>query len=383
MTLIVPIGPQHPALKEPAYFRFEVKGEEITDVDVRLGYNHKGIEEAFSRRNYKHNIYLSERICGICNVVHSTTYTQTVEQLAGIEPPERAKYIRTIILELERIHSHLLWVGVAAHLIGFNTLWMLAWRDREYSLDLKDLVSGSRVHSATNAIGGVRRDVRPEHIPKILRGLDKLEKATKYYVDLCTSDRTIRARCVDVGVLSRDDALKLCAVGPTARASGVDVDLRRDDPYAAYEDLSFEVAVEKGCDVFARVVVRLRETLESIRITRQAVEKLPKGPIRTDVDLKIPPNETVKHCEAPRGELLYYIRSNGTDIPERVRVRTPSYANYLSFKTMYIGGTIAEIPIVMGSVDPCFACCDRITLVDSRTGKEYTKTLEELKRWRR
>ena len=217
MTLIIPIGPQHPTLKEPSYFRFEVKGEEIVDVDIRLGYCHKGIEEAFSRRNYKHNIYLSERICGICNVVHSTTYCQAVEQLAGIEPPERAKYIRTIILELERVHSHLLWLGVAAHLIGFNTLWMLSWRDRELALDLKDIISGGRVHSATNTIGGVRRDVKREYIPKITSVLDKLEKQTKHYIDICLSDRTILARCANVGVLSKADALKLCAVGPHVR----------------------------------------------------------------------------------------------------------------------------------------------------------------------
>lgn len=380
MTFVLPIGPQHPSLKEPEFFRFEIKGEEIVDVDIYLGYAHRGIEEAFSRRDYKHNIYLSERICGICNVVHSTTYCQTVEQLAGVDPPERAKYIRAIIMELERIHSHLLWLGVAAHQIGFNTLFMLAWRDREYVMDMRELISGGRVHSATNTIGGVRRDVKPEHVPTILRGLEKLEQSTKYYIDLFGSDRTILARCANVGVLTKEDAIKFCAVGPVARASGVKADIRTDDPYGVYDTLSFDVVTEREGDVLAKGMIRLREILESIRIVRQALKEMPSGPIRTRVSLEIPPNETVEHTEAPRGELFYYIRSNGTDKPERVRVRTPTYGNFASMKQMFVGGTVAEIPIVMWSIDPCFGCNDRVTLVDSRTGKARVLKLDELRR---
>lgn len=381
MTFIVPIGPQHPALKEPEFFRFEVKGEEIVDVDIRLGYAHRGIEEALSRRNYKHSIYLAERICGICNVVHSTTYCQAVEQLAGIEPPERAKYIRAIIMELERIHSHLLWLGVAAHQIGFNTLFMLAWRDREYVMDLRELISGSRVHSATNNIGGVRRDVKKEHVPTILRGLDKLEKSTKYYVGLWRSDRTILARCRGVGVLSREDAVKFCTVGPVARASGLDGDIRKDDTYGAYGAFTFDVITEDAGDVWAKGMVRLREILESIKIIRQALNSLPSGPVRASVEIEIPPNEVVERTEAPRGELLYYIRSNGTDTPERVRIRTPTYGNFASAKSMFVGGTVADIPIVIWGIDPCFGCNDRVAIVDSRTGGTQHVTLEELKRW--
>ncbi|MDI6643233.1 MAG: nickel-dependent hydrogenase large subunit [Candidatus Hodarchaeaceae archaeon] len=383
MTFVVPVGPQHPMLKEPEFFRFEVKGEEIVGVDIRLGYAHRGIEEALSRRSYKHNVYLCERICGICNVVHSTTYCQTVEQLAGVEPPERAKYIRAILMELERIHSHLLWLGVAAHQIGFNTLFMLAWRDREYVMDLRELISGGRVHSAMNTIGGVRRDVRSEHVPTMLRGLDKLEQSARYYTDLWGSDRTILARCTNVGVLSKDDAIKFCAVGPLARASDVKVDIRKDDPYGAYGALSFNVITEQEGDVWAKGMVRLREILESIKIVRQALKELPSGPVRTPVELKIPPNETVERTEAPRGELIYYIRSNGTDTPERVRVRTPTYGNFASMKSMFAGGTVAEIPIVMWSIDPCFGCNDRITLVDSHTGKARVVSFDELRRWKK
>ena len=379
MTFVVPIGPQHPALKEPEYFRFEVKGEEIIDLHVRLGYIHRGIERALQERSYLHNIYLSERICGICNVAHTTAYCQTIEQLGNIEVPDRARFIRTILCELERIHSHLLWAGVAAHEIGFNTLFMLFWRDRELVLDLKEMISGNRQTSASNTLGGVRRDVKPEYVPTMLRVLDKLEKGTKYYIDVCTSDRTILARCTGVGVLTKEDARKLCIVGPTTRASGVDVDVRRDDPYAAYDEISFKVIIEREGDVLAKVVVRLREILESIHIIRQAIKALPKGPLRTKVAPKIEPNEAFGRIEAPRGELVYYAVSNGTDKPERIRVRPPTYANIPSFKPMFIGGTVAEIPIVMASIDPCFACTDRVTLVDSRTGKARVVSFDELR----
>ena len=382
MTFVVPIGPQHPALKEPVYVRFETKGEEIVDLDVRLGYVHRGIERALQGRSYLHNIYLCERICGICNIAHTATYCQTIERLAGIEIPDRARFIRTILCELERIHSHMLWAGVAAHEIGFDTLFMFFWRDRELVLDLREMISGNRQTSASNTLGGVRRDVKPEYVPKILRTLEKLEKATKQYINLCTSDRTILARCAGIGVLPKDDAKKLCAVGPTARASGVDVDLRRDDPYDAYDEISFDVITESDGDVLAKVIVRLREILESIQIIRQAVKALPKGPLRVKITPKIEPNEAVGRVEAPRGELLYYAISNGTEKPERVRLRAPTYANIPSFKPMFVGGTIAEIPIVLASIDPCFSCSDRVALVDSHTGKTRVLSLKELRRWK-
>jgi len=383
MTLIVPIGPQHPALKEPENFMFEVKGEEIVDVNIRLGYAHRGIEETLARRNYKYNIYLAERICGICNVVHSTTYCQAVEQLAGIEPPERAKYIRALIMEFERIHSHLLWLGVAAHEIGFDTLFMLAMRDREYIMDLRELISGGRVHSGTNTIGGVRRDVRREQVPVVLRGLDKLEESNKYYLKLFQNDRSIIARCANLGVLNKEDAIKYSTVGPIARASGVKWDLRVDDPYGAYPKLSFDVITEDGGDVLARGMVRLREIIESIKICRQVLKEMPNGPVRVPVDIEIPPNETVERTEAPRGELIYYLRSNGSDVPERVRVRTPTYGSFAALKSMFTGGTVAEIPIVLWSIDPCFACNDRVTLVDPKTGMVSKLTLDEIRRLRR
>jgi NADH-quinone oxidoreductase subunit D len=383
MTFVVPVGPQHPALLEPEHFRFEVRGEEIVNVRIRLGYMHRGIERGLMDRTYHQGLYLAERICGICSHSHNLCFSQTVEKLAGVEVPDRARYIRTIIAELERIHSHLLWAGVAAHEIGFITLFMLFWRDREHVQDLLEMISGNRCYYSMCAIGGVRRDIRPEHLPKIGRGLKALEKATKHYVSVATSDRTVLARCEKVGVLSKRDARDLCAVGPHARASGVDMDMRRDDPYAAYDEIPFEVVTQREGDVFARVVVRLREVLESISIIRHALDQMPEGPIRTRVGAKIAPNEATVRVEAPRGELLHFGISNGTEKPERWRVRTPTYANMPSLVPMFVGGTIAEIPIVLASIDPCMCCTDRVTVVDATTGKSRVLTMEELRRMAR
>jgi len=383
MTFVVPVGPQHPALLEPEHFRFEVRGEEIIDVKIRLGYMHRGIERGLMDRTYHQGLYLAERICGICSHAHNLCFSQTVERLAGVEIPDRARYIRTIVAELERIHSHLLWAGVAAHEIGFITLFMLFWRDREHVQDLLEMISGNRCYYSMCAIGGTRRDMRPEHLPKIDRGLKVLEKATKHYVDVATSDRTILARCENIGVLTKQDARNFCAVGPHARASGVDVDMRRDDPYAAYAEIPFGVVTQSEGDVFARVVVRLREVLEAIGIIRHALDKMPTGPIRTRVRAKIPPNEATSRVEAPRGELLHFGISNGTEKPERWRVRPPTYANIPSLVPMFVGGTIAEIPIVLASIDPCMCCTDRVTIVDVTTGKSKILTMEELRRMAR
>ncbi len=379
MSFVIPLGPQHPALEEPEHFRIEVKGEEIVDVDIRLGYVHRGIEEALSKRTYMHGLFLAQRVCGICPVSHSMAYLRSVEEIAGIECPDRARYIRTIGAELERIHSHLLFAGIAAHEIGFTTLFMLFWRDRELVLDLREMLWGNRVHSSETTIGGVRWDIKPNQVPKVLRNLATLRKEVEHYIDVVASDRTILARCANVGILTKQMARELCAVGPTTRASGVNWDIRRDDPYAAYDEVPFKVITERDGDVLAKVLVRLREILESIRIIRHALDAMPGGPLRTEFRGRVQEGEATGRAEANRGELLYYILSKGGDKPERVRIRTPTYANIPTLKPMLVGGTIAEVPIVLASIDPCFACTDRVTVIDRRTGKSRVMTKAELR----
>ncbi|MCK9604084.1 MAG: nickel-dependent hydrogenase large subunit, partial [Candidatus Omnitrophica bacterium] len=248
----IPIGPQHPALKEPESFSVALKGERIMGFDIRLGYNHRGIEKACEERTYTQDVYLIERICGICSHSHSTCFVQAVEEIAAVQVPKRALYIRTLIAELERIHSHLLWLGVAGHEIGFDTLLMYTWRDREVVMDILATLTGNRVNYGMNTIGGVRRDISKEQMQEVLKGIDILEERTKYYIEVATEETTIIKRLSGVGVLYYDEAVKLDAVGPTARASGVDRDVRRDDPYAAYAEMNFKVITDDHSDVYGR-----------------------------------------------------------------------------------------------------------------------------------
>jgi NADH-quinone oxidoreductase subunit D len=303
--------------------------------------------------------------------------------LLEVEAPPRARFIRVIMHELERIHSHMLWVGVAAHEVGFDTLFYYTWRDREVVMDLLELISGNRVNYAMNTIGGVRRDISPAVADRIRRGLNILEERMRVYRGVCTSERTILKRALGVGVLKPADAVALCAVGPTLRASGVRRDVRADDPYQAYDEIPFHVVTSDGCDVVARVLVRIDETLESINIIRYALDHLPSGPIRLKLPLTVPRNEAVSRVEAQRGEDIHYIRSNGTDRPERLKVRAPTLGNILSVCRMLTGGYVADIPIVLAAIDPCFSCTARSVFVDVNTGRRWVWTEEQLRRYSR
>lgn len=367
----IPVGPQHPALKEPASFNLTLEGERIIDAEVKLGYNHRGIEKACESRNYIQCIYLIERICGICSHSHSTCFVQTVEEVAGVEAPPRAQYIRTIIGELERVHSHLLWLGVAGHEVGFDTLFMYAWRDREAVMDLLALISGNRVNYGINTIGGVRRDINPEQGQKILSALNLLTARTEYYIKAATGEPTFMGRLAGVGKLPAEVAMSLGAVGPTARGSGIARDIRKDDPYAAYRNLTVNVITDNHSDVLGRTIVRVFELLESYKMLRFLVENLPDGPLTVKVPRKIPAGEAVTRYEAPRGEDIHYIRANGTDMPERVKVRAPTLANLASIRESLRGGFLADFPIVVAAIDPCFSCTDRAIQVVNGKHTDY------------
>jgi NADH-quinone oxidoreductase subunit D len=358
----IPIGPQHPSLKEPESFNITLDGEHIVCMNVKLGYNHRGIEKACEERTYIQDIYLVERICGICSHSHSSAFVQAVEEIAGLQVPKRGLYIRTLIGELERLHSHLLWLGVAGHEIGFDTLLMYSWRDREIVMDLLAMLTGNRVNYGINTFGGVRRDVTQEQINDILKGVDALEERTKYYIQLATEDVTLMQRLSTVGTLSHDDAIKLGAVGPTGRASSVDRDVRRDDPYAAYGDVEFKVVTDTHNDVYGRTLVRVGELMESYKIIRQLLKKMPEGPVAVKAPRKMPVGEAISRYEAPRGEDVHFVKSNGTDKPERVKVRAPTLANVQAVSKMLENGYLADVPIVIAAIDPCFSCTDRMTI---------------------
>ncbi|MFC1453756.1 nickel-dependent hydrogenase large subunit [Verrucomicrobiota bacterium] len=371
----IPIGPQHPALKEPAGFQLVLEGERIYEASVRLGYNHRGVEKACEQRTYIQDIYLLERVCGICSHSHTSAFVQAVEEIAGLQIPPRASYIRTLIAELERVHSHLLWLGVAGHEVGFDTLLMYTWRDREIVMDILAAISGNRVNYGMNTIGGVRRDVSAEQMADIGKALDAFEERTKYYIQVATEESTLIARLSKVGYLSNADALKLGTIGPTGRASGVDTDTRRDDPYAAYSDLDFKVITDDHCDVYGRVLVRVGELMETYKMIRQIIKQMPEGPITVKAPRKIPAGEAFSRYEAPRGEDVHYVRANGSDKPERVKVRAPTLANLSSVAKMMENNNLADAPIIIAAIDPCFSCTDR-ALVLKESGKKGRRAME-------
>ncbi len=359
MPYKIPVGPFHPALEEPYKLSVSCTGETIQGVTIEVGFSFRAIELLAQQRNYIQDLTLVERVCGICSGVHTLTFCMAAEALAGVPVPDRARYIRVVVAELERLHSHLLWTGIAAEDIGFQTMFMETFALRERVMDILELVSGNRVHYAMNCIGGVVRDIRnPEEVLAAVR--ETRRTLERDVVPVFTENLTAKARTVGVGVLAREQALAYAVVGPTARASGVEIDVRRDLPYAAYEELGFQIVTATDGDVRARLVVRAMEMLESVRLIELALRKLPDGPTRADAGFPvIPVGETTARTEAPRGELLYYLASDGSDIPRRVKVRTPSFVNIPSIEAMCVGRHLADLPLIQASVDPCCSCTDR------------------------
>ncbi|MGD0005918.1 MAG: nickel-dependent hydrogenase large subunit [Anaerolineaceae bacterium] len=377
---IVPIGPQHPALKEPGHFEFTVEGEVITGATVRLGYVHRGIEKSTEDRNWTQNLYLLERICGICSHIHATAYTLGVEALADVTAPPRAQAIRTLVCELERIHSHMLWLGVAAHEGGFETLFMYSWRDRETVMDLLEGLSGNRVNYSVNVLGGVKIDVDEKQATAIRKGIDFLKERTEYYMKVVTTDETFLGRTRDVGTMTYDQADALAAVGPTARASGIARDIRADAPYAAYPQFPIKVITEKGGDLSARFIVRINELYEAYRLIHEILDKMPTGELTTRVPRRIPENETISRVEAPRGELFYYLKSNGSEKPERIKVRTPSICNWATVMNFAIGLKLADMPMILAGIDPCFSCSDRMVIIN-QSNQSQVWSWEDLRQY--
>ncbi len=377
-TIIVPFGPYHVACDEPFHFRLFVKGEEIVDAEYRGFYNYRGIEKiAESRLTYDQVTFIAERICGICGFTHSTAYVQAVEAAAGIEVPERARYIRTIMLEIERLHSHLLWLGIACHLLGFDTGFMHTWKIREKVMWLAERLTGNRKTYGMNLVGGVRRDILDYRRKLVLETLNALKKEFKALVDSLTSNKAFIKRCEGVGVLPYDKAVAYSTVGPVARASGRRFDVRKDHPYAAYGDLDFKVPVYKDGDVLSRALVRIDEVFESIWIIEQALDQLPGGPLREE-NIKLEPYaEALGYTEAPRGENVHYVMLGPGNRVYRYRARAATYNNLPAVPEMLRGYTVADAPLIVASIDPCFSCTERVLIVDVKTGKKIVLNEEE------
>ncbi|MDD4075283.1 MAG: nickel-dependent hydrogenase large subunit [Eubacteriales bacterium] len=360
MSYIIPIGPYHPALEEPIHAKVYVEGEVITGADVFVGYNHRGIEKLATERNYIQTLVLVERVCGICSHSHALTYAMGVEGVMQAEVPKRGQYIRVIVEELERLHSHFLWLGIAAHIIGHDSLFMHIFNEREAVMDLLEALTGNRVNYAMVTIGGSRRDVSDEMRASVMEGLLKMEIALDRIKEIFLTDKTIAMRTQGVGVMTTEDAIRLGAVGPHARASNVPIDVRRDAPYACYDEFDFNIPVWPSCDVFARAVVRVLECYESMKIIRQALDTLPEGPINLGNKLpKVPAGEYVVRHEAPRGQLTYKVVSDGGQTNARVSIHVPTFRNAPTVPVMLKGNTVADAGLIVASIDPCFSCLDR------------------------
>ena len=378
--LEIPIGPQHPALHEPLLFRVKVEGERIVQITPSTGYNHRGIEKLCENSTFLKDVYLAGRVCGICNVVHTTCYSEGVERIGNIEVPPRAKYLRTLLNELERIHSHMLALAVMGELVGFHTLFMLMMRDREPVLVLKEMVAGNRVQADYVMPGGVKRDVNPEKIEKIKKTLDHIEERVKYYSKVFERDSILNSRLSGVGVLEKADVSRYGFVGPIARGSGVKTDVRYEDPYAAYAEIPFNVVTRKECDSWARTMVRIGEIFEAISILRYTVDHLPEGPIGPKIMIrKVQAGEAISRVEAQRGQLMYYIVSKGGDKPYRLKIRTPSFNNILNSPVLFKDANIADLPAILGSLDPCISCMERLIVIE-KDGRIERKSLNDLVR---
>jgi NADH-quinone oxidoreductase subunit D len=355
----IPIGPQHPLLKEPLSMMVDISGEQVLGGSLRLGYVHRGIERLAQARTYVQNVHLIERICGICSHVHTTTFCYAVEALLEIKIPPRAQYIRALMCELERVHSHLLWLGVLAKHVGLETIFMHTWHDRELVLDIMEEVSGGRVSHAANQIGGVRFDLDEEHDVMIRSTIQKLHDRVESLLDVIESEPALQARTQGVAPIPAELIRKYCVVGPIARASGVDVDLRRDAPLPPYGELSFPVITHSDGDAWARTVVRAEETRVSLDLCEQLLQDLPEGPVSVHVPRRVPEGEVIVRSEAPRGELFYYVRSDGSDQPARLKIRTPTLAALSMLPEQLSAIQVADIPVVLAGVDLCVACADR------------------------
>jgi Ni,Fe-hydrogenase III large subunit/Ni,Fe-hydrogenase III component G len=382
---VVPFGPFHPTLDEPAHFRLYVEGEMVRGCEYRGFMVHRGIEKlAESVLTYNDIPMMAERICGICGCVHNVAYAQSVESAATVPVPPRAEYIRTIMLEIERLHSHLLWVGLACHIVGFDTLFMQSFRIREPIMWIAEKISGNRKTYALCLIGGVRWDITPELRAELSAVLDKLEAEWLPVVNAVLKDKNIQKRTRGVGVADKTACKNFGLVGPVARAAGVDIDCRRDHPYAAYHRVDFEVITDTDGDVWSRVVVRAREVFESIKIIRQCLEKMEPGPLQAEIKDELPPGRMgLSSVEAPRGESHHFVITGENQRPRRWRVRAPTYQNLQGVPSMIKDQQLADMTISLGSIDPCFSCTDRLETIDLRTKAVKVWTQEELMRMAR
>jgi Ni,Fe-hydrogenase III large subunit len=354
---VIPFGPQHPVFPEPIQLRLVLEDEKVIEALPAIGYVHRGLEKLAEQRDFIQDVYIVERICGICSFMHAMNYCQGIETLMDITIPDRARFLRVIWAELHRMHSHLLFLGLLADSFGFENLFMQCMRCREDIIDVMEMTAGNRILLTTCCIGGVRKDIPAEMLGEVHKALDRVFQQLKDLRPAFADDYTVKKRLIGVGVLSMEKAMELGAVGPVAKASGLVMDLRQTG-YAAYKDLAYEPIIETAGDCYARMMIRLRELDQSTELVHKAIKMLPEGPFNVPVKGN-PTGEVAARIEQPRGELLFFVKGNGTKNLDRFRARTPTFANIPPLLHMLPGYQLADVPVIVISIDPCISCTER------------------------
>ena len=354
---IIPFGPQHPVLPEPIHLDLVLEDEKVVEAIPTIGFVHRGLEKLVEKKDFQEYVFVAEGICGTCSFIHGMGYSQAVEKVMDIKIPERAEYLRVLWAELSRIHSHVLWLGLLSDALGFESLFMQCFRIREKVLNIFEMTTGGRVIFSVCKVGGVRKDINLEKQKVILNILKEVEKELKEIEVVFFDDLSVKKRLVGVGVLSKEEAYELGCVGPMARASGIDYDARNLG-YSAYKDIEFKTIIDNKGDSYSRCVVRFKEIFESINIIRQVIDRMPDGEISIKVNGN-PNGEYFARLEQPRGEVIYHIKGNGTKFLGRMRVRTPTFANMPALFKILQGCDLADVPILILTIDPCISCTER------------------------
>src|SRR5512138_1262715 len=360
--LVLNMGPQHPSTHGVLRVVLRLDGERVVDADVVIGYLHRGIEKLCEARDYTQIVLLTDRMDYLAAATNNLGYVETVEKMMGLEVPRRALYLRTLLAELQRIASHLVWLGTHAMDIGAGTVFLYAFRERELILDLFEEYCGARLTYNSMRIGGLPLDIPPGWDKKVLEFCKIMDSKIDEYETLLTHNRIWLERTKGIGVISGDEAIGLGLCGPALRGSGVVRDVRKDEPYAAYDEMQFDVPIGTDGDTYDRYLVRMEEFRQSLRIIRQATEGLPEGPIVGKVPRLIKPaaGETYHAIESPKGELGYFIVSDGKSTnPYRFRVRPPSFCNLQALPRLVRGHLVADVVALIGSIDIVLGEVDR------------------------
>lgn len=360
--LVINMGPQHPATHGVLRVVLKLDGEKVVDADVVIGYLHRGVEKLTENRDWTQIVLLTDRLDYVASAAANLAYVETVEKLMSIEVPRRARYVRTILAELQRLASHLVWLGSHAMDIGAITVFLYCLRERELILDLFEEYCGARLTYNSMRIGGLPQDVPSGWLPKVLRFCEVQEEKLVEYETLLTHNRIWLQRTRGIGAISGGAAIAVGLCGPSLRGSGVARDVRKDEPYAAYAELPFDVPVGASGDTYDRYLVRLEEMRQSIRIVRQAVDGLPEGPVMAKVPrlIKPPAGETYHANESPKGEIGYFIASDGKSTsPYRLRVRPPSFCNLQALPQLVRGHLVADVIAIIGTIDIVLGEVDR------------------------